>query len=187
MNLVTKIILVLSVAGLITGMSSFNSDLDENTGSVVKEKQQKHNTKTVKPHAPIYLSYQVSNMQVGIEANVSLSISSGKKADDLTISYFVKDDGINLYNAHTQVSFGAQHKKQLNTHVLTLMPEVDGEYMIFLTASTSKNGQMQSRSFIIPVIVGQLQKHKALKPVGKITTDSTGTPVISMPAVETTD
>ena len=189
MNLVTKIILVLSVAVLITGMSSFNSDSDsdENTDSVVKEKQYKHETRTVKPHAPIYLNYQVSNMQVGIEANVSVSISSGKKVDDLTVSYFVKDDGINLYNAHTQMSFGVQQKNQLNTHVLTLMPEVDGEYMIFLTASTSKNGQMQSRSFIIPVIVGNARKQKALKPVGKITIDSTGTPIISMPAVETTD
>lgn len=141
----------------------------------------------VKPHAPIYLNYETPSMQVGVEANISISVSSGKKADDLTISYFVKGDGINLYNARTPVSFGVQQKNQLNTHVLTLMPEMDGEFMIYLSATATKNGKSQSRSFIIPVIVGNARKHKALKPVGKITIDSSGTPIISMPAVETTD
>ncbi|MCW8853722.1 MAG: hypothetical protein OQK76_00510 [Gammaproteobacteria bacterium] len=141
----------------------------------------------VKPHAPIYLSYEVPAMEIGVEASIPVKISSGKKADDLTISYFVKDESINLYNARIPVSFGVQDKNQLNTHTLTLMPEMDGEFMIYLSATTIKKGKQQSRSFIIPVRVGNVRKQKALKPSGKITIDSTGTPVISMPAVETTD
>ena len=180
MNIMFKTFFMIIVVSILQGCNE-KQTAQKNTQSNITTQAY------VKPHAAIYLNYEKSNMQVGIEANVSVSISSGKKADDLTISYFVKDDAINLYNARTPVSFGTQQKNQLNTHVLTLMPNMDGEFMIYISATATKNGKSLSRSFIIPVIVGNLRKQKALKPVGKITIDSSGTPIISMPAVETTD
>lgn len=141
----------------------------------------------VKPQAAIYLNYNAPAMEVGVEAVIPVTITSGKKVDDLTIRYFVKDEAINLYNANTPVSFGPQDKDQLNQHELTLIPAAEGEYRIYLSATATKNAKSQSRSFVIPVRVGDLRHKTPAKPIGVIMQDETGSPIISMPAVETTD
>ena len=187
MNVFFKIILMMCVFTFTAGMSSFKSESNENTQTMSAKKSHQHTGITIKPHAPIDLKFETQILQAGVESTIPVNIISVKKADQLGIVYFAKDQGIYLHNARIQVDFGKQTKNQSNAHTLTVLPDIDGEYLIYLTATVIDNGKAQSRSFVIPVQVGNTPKQKELKPAGKITTDSTGTRIISMPAVETTD
>ena len=187
MKLLIKLILFMSVAFVAMGMSSFKFESNEDSQTTTAKKSHQHTGITIKPHAPIDLKFEAQILQAGVESTIPVNIISSKKADQLSIVYFAKDQAIYLHNAQTSVDFGKQKKNQSNTHALTVLADIDGEYLIYLTATVTGNGKAQSRSFVIPVQVGNVKKQKALKPVGKITTDSSGTPIISMPAVETTD
>lgn len=186
MKQITKLFLIISVLVLGTGMSYFQNDNAVSNSDNLSEKAHKHQTRTVKPHAPIFLDYELPLVEQGVAIELPLTITSGKKADDLMIRYMTKHDALQLVNPDLDVHLGQQKKNQQNTHVLEFVAIQDGEYLILLSATAVKNDRTESRSFVIPIRVGNSVKQKQLAPAGKIMQDSDGRPIISMPAVETT-
>lgn len=187
MNFLVKIILLLGVISVTAGMSSFQADQSATENTAADEKVHGHSQVTAKPHAPINLQYKTQVYQAGIETRIQFTISSAKKVDDLSVIFFSDNERLFIENAKSAVSFGAQQKNQLNDYVIKVVPEINGEYLIHLRATITKNDKHQSRSFVIPVTVGQVNEQKSLRTQGEVTTDEEGRAIISMPAVETAD
>lgn len=70
---------------------------------------------------------------------------------------------------------------QSNTLMVTVIPENEGLFYINVSATLLNNGKQQTRSFAIPVYVGNVQTKPGINGVQQ---DSARGGIISMPAVE---
>ena len=148
-------------------------------------------TYTGKPHAAIEMRYEFNQkeaIEVGQPLQYDINFIPTRDADDLQVSYQTKSDLL-IQNSNMSVNFGEQRKGQGNALQLKVIPQQQGLFYIYLSATLSVNGKQQSRSFAIAVKVGDqsaeaLFKMKSL-PQGVVTQQGE-TKIISMPAIETT-
>ncbi len=162
--------LKLYVSVLLLGLMTCNAE-----AASYKNTQQ---TIQLKPHAPVYMTYNLpGNVKVNKELTVRLSFKNKIDVDDLII-HFHTDNNLKLVS-EKQSSFGIQTSSQLNTMNVIVVPQNKGLFYINVSATLVNNGKHQSRSFAIPVYVGEQNQAKALpkKP-------SFGSGIISMPAIE---
>ena len=138
-----------------------------------------------KPHAPVYLKYSVpKNINAGDTLDIELQLRSDIDADELNLAVHVKDGDGMVLNSAGEYSFGVQQKGQHNPLTLSLQVTTDGLFYLNLSATLVNQDRSQSRSFTIPIKVGQVDVQKQLKQSGQLEHDSKGRPIIIMPAGE---
>ena len=145
---------------------------------------------SAKSYVPIHM-YYTSNLksagQVGHDYEFRIKLTSGVAADSFVVSYSVKGDLI-LNNPDDSVDFNKQTKGQVNTLVVNVNPQQNGLFYIYLSATLYVDGRGHTRSFAIPVNVGEVNSKKQLKSPGVVIQDAdSNQKIISMPAIETTE
>jgi len=145
---------------------------------------------SAKSYVPIYMSH-TSNLkssgQIGHDYEFIIKLTSGIAADSLVVNYSVKGDLI-LKKSAMLVDFNEQTKGQVNSLVITVNPQQNGLFYIYLSATLYVDGRGQTRSFAIPVNVGEVNSKKQLKSPGVVIEDAdSNQKIISMPAIETTE
>ena len=134
-----------------------------------------------KPSAAVEMSYTLSkNIVAGEQAEVALIFTNNQDVDNLLINLKL-DTGLTSAEVIQQHSFGVLVAGQNSVIKIPVTAASNGFYYIHVTATlvTDKN---QSRSFAIPVNVGNVDAQKHLKPSRKVTIDPSGRRVITMPA-----
>jgi len=145
-----------------------------------------------KPHAPIVMRYKASvknTITVGQQISYKIYFSTSINASDLQVRYTTKADLL-IQNPSMSIAFGEQVKGKKNLLELNIIPQQDGLFYIYLSATLDINGQKQSRNFVIPVQVGEQLIEKTLlkksSSQGEVKQKPEPARIISMPAIETT-
>ena len=177
-----------TVATVATTADKSKQTLAENSSVLESSKKPPHNMKFPgKPHAPIELKFILpKGIAVGETMSLDLTVEAGRDADDLLVTLRA-DDGLLLLNNQQQFAFGQQRTGQQSEIKVTVMPEKEGLYYIYLSARLVLGADQQSRSFVIPVKVGNVDIRKSLKPAGVLQQEEGEAGIVSMPAVETTE
>lgn len=146
-----------------------------------------------KPHAPIELKFSLpENISLNESILFELSLIVSQEADNLIIS-FAADDGVSILNKQKQIMLGQQSKGQVNDIRVSLLPERSGLLYFHITATLIDGELQQSRSFAIPLAIGDIQILETLNGGREIQQGKSGQEntsaqgIISMPAIETTD
>lgn len=164
----------------ITGCKS-EEQLAINSGQDHKVKSGNIKPYPGKPHAAVEMHYKMKkNIAAGETIDVTMTFINTKNVDDLEISYKL-DDGLTSSEALHQYNFGVLAASEKSVVTLPITATNDGYYYIYVVA-TLIDDKRQSRSFAIALNVGNVKAHKHIKSNGKVTIDSSGRRVISMPA-----
>ena len=136
-----------------------------------------------KPSAPIKIHYTLKSVpEVGqpLEIDVLLNSTLSGKAVNAKMSHSEKLGYSKVFQKMTFKS-GASSS---DTQVITIVPQSEGIHYVNIYASIDVDGVIQSKAFLIPVEVGNVDWNKHLKINGVINDDGAGTggKVISMPA-----
>ena len=142
-----------------------------------------------KPHAGIYLDYQrPENLQIGDQLELQLNFKVRNQAEQLKIKVSVSD--VLLLQSDSQFEFDTQTYKQ-NSVVILATALKEGAARINLDTTILVEGRYQSRSFSIPVTVGDPAQFKSavtgvvISKPGYRVDKAQG--VVSMPAVESAE
>ncbi len=177
MNKLITLLTVAAVASMSYGMSS-PTEKKAQTHSV------KHEQVYVKPHAGIGLNYnQPKNLQAGDSFELVLNFKTQVNADSLQVN-IKHDDALQLGVSQFDYQFSAVKNEQ-NKIVIPFTALQDGRFFIDVSAALITDGKKQTRSFSIPVTVGDISNIKTKAKPGYKAMPEQG--VISMPATETTD
>ena len=137
-----------------------------------------------KPHAPIEMTFQLpSKLKPGQAIEFTLSLMPTRDVESLSMQMRV-DDGLVL-KTDSQAGFGVMAKGTKADHEVKLVPQREGLFYVHVQAAVQVAGQIQSRSFVIPLNVGDVDARKYMKSSGMVTEDASGEAIISMPAQET--
>jgi len=134
-----------------------------------------------KPHAPVDIKYESPNkVTVAKKLGIRVTLVTARDVDavDVAIRF---DEGLQAVSEQS-LHFGPSAKKHGNDFDIECIPQRNGVFYVHLLATLSMNGQQQSRSFTIPVNVGDVDVRKAMKSSGAVTRDASGEAIISMPA-----
>jgi len=181
---IINIISLLVIAVLLSGCNAETRVTNDEPAKLQKNSlQQKY---PGKPHAPVYMKYSLpKKIAVGDVIEIELQFRSDIDADGLHVAVNLQEDGVLALNSMNQYAFGVQSKGQHNPLSLSLQASANGLFYVHLTATLVNQGQSQSRSFSLPVKVGDVDMQKQLKRSGQLGKDSKGRSIIIMPA-ETT-
>jgi len=134
-----------------------------------------------KPHAAVEMRYAMKkNIVAGEEVEVIITFTNTKNVDDLEVNFRL-DAGLESVDVLQQYNFGVLASGQSSVVKLPLIATNNGLYYIYAVA-TLVDDKRQSRSFAIPVNVGNVDAKKQLKQSGKVTTEPSGRRIITMPA-----
>jgi hypothetical protein len=137
----------------------------------------------LKPHAPVYMTYKiVERIKVNKTFIVKVIFKSDIDADDLMVRFHA--NSALKFVSEKQYYFGIQSASKSNELSITILPQKEGEFYLNVSASLINNGEHQSRSFAIPIKIGEVQGKFKLHSPQSGTTINNG--IISMPGVETT-
>ena len=136
-----------------------------------------------KPHAPITLTHLLKkNLALGELVKLNLSLTNTTDVDNMQVKLRLSE-GLSSVDIQPEYNFGIMSKKNKSSILLTLSSNSAGLFYVYITSSIVNAGQVQSRSFTVPVNIGNVKAKNYLKqPAGIISTDSTGARIISMPA-----
>jgi hypothetical protein len=136
-----------------------------------------------KPHAPIEMTFQLpSKLKPGQAIEFTFSLMPTQDVESLSMQMRV-DDGLVL-KTDTQAGYGVMSKGAKADHVVKLVSQREGLFYVHVQASVKVAGQIQSRSFVIPLNVGDVDARKYMKSSGRVTEEAGGERIISMPAQE---
>jgi len=152
------------------------------------QKSSKSDLNYSKPHAGIYLDYQSpAKLQVGDSLELELRFKVRDQAELLQVTIRVSD--ALLLQSDSQYEFDTQITKN-NAVTLLATALKESRARINLSATILVDGRYQSRSFSIPVTIGDPQQFKSTVK-GVTTGPGYGVDkehgVVSMPAVETSN
>ena len=119
--------------------------------------------------------------------NVELKFVSGMDADNLEIVVSTNENELELLDSQKSYSLGIQQKRQKNNITTSIMPKAEGLFYLNVIATLFDQGSSQSRSFAIPIKVGEKNHRPAMKSSGKQEQTESGERLIIMPALESTD
>lgn len=136
-----------------------------------------------KPHAPVEMQYVLPDKMVAAKKmNISVTLTTTRDVEALDVSVRF-DDGLQAVSKQ-QLNFGRSASKHGNQFAIECLPQRNGLFYVHLQATLTLDGQLQSRSFTIPVNVGNVDVRKHLKASGVVRQDAAGERIISMPAQE---
>jgi len=142
-----------------------------------------------KPHAAIYLDYQSpGNLTIDDQLELRLNFKVRDQAKQLQVKVSLED--ILLLQSDSQFEFDTSGNKQNSVTILATALK-EGTARIKLDTTILVEGRYQSRSFIIPVIVGDPAQFKSVV-TGRVISRPGYTVdkehgVVSMPAVEASE
>jgi len=178
--ILSHVVSLFTALGLMLFVSACNA---KDSALQTKLKKERSYLRTVKPHAPVFMEYQLPPT---IEANqpitVDITIMSGQKIGKLVVGLRA-GEGLQSADA-LERQFGTQQAGQKNSFPFIVQAAEEGRYRVYVTASLINGDTTQSRSFIIPVNVGKLTAAPKLKAMGVVVEDEVGEKIISMPATE---
>jgi len=179
---VIKNLIILSV-GLLTACDSGTTRLAAQPHEHKVSKSNYVKSSPGKPSAAVQMSYTVNkNIAAGEDAEVTMTFTNTKDVDNLLINLKL-NPGLTSTDV-LQHSFGVLPSGEASEIKLQINAENNGYYYIYVTATLVSDNR-QSRSFAIPVNVGNVDARKYLKSSGKVTVDSQGRRIVSMPATMT--
>lgn len=179
MLLKNTLIAFTAAAVLVACESNSNFDAKTNTKEVTSKKVVKHFTG--KAAAAVDMDYVIEkNIIAGDETEIKITFTNKKDVDDLLVS-FKLDSGLVSSENLSNHNFGILPQGQESVVLLRVTAANNGLYYIHVSA-TLVTDKHQSRSFAIPINVGNVDVRKSLKTMGNVTTDSTGRRIITTPA-----
>jgi len=184
MKYLYKIKFILFFALSVFGFSACNSEATGTNKVIEKSSSAPISKYPGKPQPPVDMKYNFitkKSFAVGESVDIQLTFKSKMAVDGLDIQLSV-DSGLTLLNSADHYSLGVQSKGDKSVLDLKVSPDADGYYYIYVTATLVTGGTRQSRSFTIPVNVGDVDTQKYMKPAGVVQEDPTGQKIISMPA-----
>jgi len=136
-----------------------------------------------KSSVPIEISYTVpAASSKGAQIPIIVQISVLADAGSLSVKV-VPESGLSLVpEGELTRSYGARSTGSTQSENLTVTSKQDGRFYLNVFATGTFGGRTLTQTTSIPVVVGT--GTPAQKPAGRITTDSTGQKIISMPAQE---
>jgi hypothetical protein len=138
-----------------------------------------------KPHAPVEMTFtQSAKAKIGSDLSVEVVLSTTTDVEDLVVSV-TADNNLVLLDYPQMLHLGAQLKQQQQVLKISCLPQQNGLYYLNVAATVVVNGQLQTRSFSIPVNVGDVNIGQQLKATGVVEQDASGKAIISMPAQQT--
>jgi len=178
---------LLAVSFLLQGMSKpVDEEMQPTTENQKAEERKSHYTK---PHAGISLDYQKpKNLQIGDNLELELHFKVRAQAEQLQLK--VRTGDVLLLQSDSQYAFDTSVNKK-NSVIIRGTALKDGAARINLSATIIVDGKYQSRSFSIPVTVGDAAQFKSgvtgvvISRPGYTVDKEQG--VVSMPAVETSE
>jgi len=187
MKKIYLLVSLLALSFLLFGMSRPVEKETQSTSEVQKPEERKsHYTK---PHAGISLDYQKpENIQTGENLEMELHFKVRDQAEQLQLK--VRTGDVLLLQSDSQYTFDTSVNKKNSVSILVTALK-DGAARINLNATILVAGKYQSRSFSIPVIVGDPSQSKSavtgvvISRPGYTVDKEQG--VVSMPAVETAE
>lgn len=165
-----------------SGMSSptDESEMDSEVAST-KSHMLEQASSSSKPHAGVELNYKrPKNLQLGESIDLQLNFQVRAQAEQLSVK-LSHDAGLQL-NTQSQYEFDATTDKQ-HTVILQVIALQEGRKNIDISATILLDGRYQSRSFTIPLTIGEPASFKANPSIPGYTVDK-AQGVVSMPAVE---
>jgi len=138
----------------------------------------------VKPHAPVDMKFTVSaRPQVGANVRYKLMLTTGMDVDDMVVTVSA-EASVQLLEFPQMLHLGPQKMHQPQMLTVICQPQANGLAYLNVVVTLVVDGQQQSRSFSIPVNVGDVAARQQLKPTGVIEENAAGDRMISMPAEE---
>ena len=188
MNIIFKFFILLVVFVSITAMSRSPSEQSGNQLTASSKGKDDHaGHRTVKPHANIKIAYQLpKSFAIDVPETIEFTVINGRDADEVKVNFTV-DDGLILNTAISEIRFGPATSASRHSFEIQLTPQQNGLFYINLFASMLIDNRYQTRSFAIPVSVGEYDLKKQRPPVGVISEQADGQLIITMPAVESSD
>ena len=185
MKIIYSFILSATVILVCSGMSSPLDD--EQSPPIINKTNPQNNSASAKPHAGIELDYQSpEKLQLGDSLQLTLTFKVRTQAEQLQLK--VRTGEVLLLESDAQYTFDTSVSKKNSVTILVTALK-DGATRINLSATILVAGKYQSRSFSIPVIVGDPSQSKSavtgvvISRPGYTVDKEQG--VVSMPAVET--
>ena len=132
-----------------------------------------------KPHAPIEMQYTIKNkININEVAILEIQISNTVDTSDLHLT-LNSPSILHTGGMHARYDFGALSKNTTSRLSFEVSANQAGQFYIYLSTHIINNNQNQTRSFVIPVNIGnKITRQKATS----TEIDSTGIRIISMPA-----
>lgn len=136
-----------------------------------------------KPHAPVEMTYVLPDKIAATKKLIiSATLTAMQDVDALDVRVRF-DEGLQAISKQ-QLNFGRSGKKQSNQFDIECVAQRNGLFYVHVLTTLTIDGQQQSRSFTIPVNVGNVDVRKQLKASGVVKQDASGERIISMPAQE---
>lgn len=178
MNISKNLILVFSVF-LMACESGSEIIIPASNAATIKDKFV--NKYPGKPHAAVEMRYAMKkNIVAGEEIEVTITFTNAKNVDDLEVNFRL-DVGLESIDVLPQYHFGVLAAGQTSVIKLPIIAANNGLYYIYAVA-TLVDDKRQSRSFAIPVNIGNVDAQKQLKSLGNVTIEPSGRRIITMPA-----
>lgn len=174
----------LLLAMMVTGLFACNSETHNSNKITEKSSSKLTHKYPGKPQPPVNMKFKFTSTKsfaVGESTDIELTFKTRTVVDDLVIQLSA-DSGLTLMNSSNQYSLGPQQKGDKSVLDLTVNPDAEGYYYIYITATLVTGDIKQTRNFAIPMNVGNVDPTKHMKPAGIVQEDSTGQKIISMPA-----
>ena len=171
----------------LTVMLFMGCNADE--GKIDITSQHQHVEASVKASSPVVMSYQPllkRNAEIGESYSFNVEITSRTNSNNLTVSILMQGD-MDLMNADTIKTFGSQNPGQVNKFSVTVMPNSEGVFYIYISATTQTDNMPQTGNFAIPVYVGNQSGQFKSSVTGVVEDNEQGEKIIHMPAIETTN
>jgi len=178
MNISKNLILVFSV--FLLACESGNEIINPSTNAA-PTKDKFINKYPGKSHAAVEMDYAMKkNIVAGEEVEVIITFTNTKNVDYLEVNFRL-DAGLESVDLLQQKNFGTLTTGQTSIVSLPIRAENNGLYYIYVVA-TLVDDKRQSRSFAIPINVGNVNVKNYLKSKGNVKIDASGRRIISMPA-----
>lgn len=134
-----------------------------------------------KPHAPVELSYLLQkSIQTGESALLKIKLINTQDTDNFKAKLRLSK-GLQSNNMQARYDFGVLAKNSSSQILVELSSDYPGLFYVYINAGSRNGGQYQSRSFSIPIKIGNVNAKTSLKPSGgRVFIDSTGARIISM-------
>lgn len=182
MKNIYKLITAVMAFILCSGMSSPTEPETDAEMSGTKQRTVEQTSSSSKPHAGVELNYKhPESIQLGEVIDLQLGFTVRAQAEQLSIKLRC-DNGLQL-NTESQYEFDTTSEKQ-HTLIVQVTALQEGRKHIDISATILVDGRYQSRSFTIPISVGDSSSFKIETSIPGYTVDKEQG-VVSMPAVET--
>jgi hypothetical protein len=142
-----------------------------------------------KPGAPVDVRFDIPKRpKVGESLDIAVAVTAlGADLDELRV-VFQSNDGVEVRSGNELLVKDHPAVGSTYSHTVTVMPRKDGVFYLSAVALVESKAGSISRSFAIPIIVGDavaVSEATSKLSQGSVQTDSKGEKILSLPASDT--